>query len=142
MDAQGRTPGGDGTPDAFTSTLEIQSLVTLHASRGEIFGEYAGLDSSGSRMLHPIPRGECPNVGVSMFDFGKFAKRAWRASVPVWWEQLMLLLIALVGTWLAIHFGLFRPTDKHAAYEVTFLIAAFAIVLYMLVAIVRAINET
>jgi hypothetical protein len=81
-------------------------------------------------------------MGVSMFDFGKFAKRAWRASVPVWWEQLMLLLIALVGTWLAIHFGLFKPTDKHAAYEVIFLTAAFAIVLYMLVAIMRAIKET
>lgn len=58
----------------------------------------------------------------------------------------MLLIVALAGTWLAVHLGLFKPLDKHAAYEATLLTAVFAFALYLALTVVRvlraALHET
>ena len=49
----------------------------------------------------------------------------------------MLLLVALVGAWLSVYFGLIPITEKRAAYEVVLLTGVIALAFYIFVTAVR-----
>lgn len=49
----------------------------------------------------------------------------------------MLLLIALVGAWLSVYFGLLPVTEKRAEYEAVMLTGVIALALYVLATVVR-----